>query len=61
VTSEVADVEYLCSDYYDQEGEAGLLWSDPAIGIGWPSERPLLSEKDARNPPLHVTRDDLPG
>ncbi len=52
VTSDVADVEYLCSDYYDSDGESGLLWSDPAIGIDWPTRWPLLSEKDARNPLL---------
>jgi dTDP-4-dehydrorhamnose 3,5-epimerase len=60
VTSDVADVEYLCSDYYDPTGEAGLLWSDPAIGIDWPTRWPLLSEKDARNPQLSVSRQDLP-
>jgi dTDP-4-dehydrorhamnose 3,5-epimerase len=60
VTSDVADVEYLCSDYYDPTGEAGLLWSDPAIGIDWPTRWPLLSDKDARNPQLSVSRQDLP-
>jgi len=60
VTSEIADVEYLCSDYYDPTGEAGLLWSDPAIGIDWPTRWPLLSEKDAGNSPLNVSRNDLP-
>lgn len=59
VTSDVADVEYLCSDYYDPEGEAGLLWNDPAIGIVWPTSWPLLSEKDARNLRLDVSRQDL--
>jgi dTDP-4-dehydrorhamnose 3,5-epimerase len=59
VTSEVADVEYLCSDYYDPGGEAGLLWSDPAIGIHWPTDWPVLSGKDASNFPLDVSRQDL--
>ena len=60
VTSEIADVEYLCSDYYDPGGEAGLLWNDPAIGIQWPTSWPLLSEKDASNRRLDVSREDLP-
>ena len=61
VTSDEADVEYLCSDYYDPTGEAGLVWNDPAIGIQWPTSCPLLSEKDARNLRLDVSRKDLLG
>jgi dTDP-4-dehydrorhamnose 3,5-epimerase len=60
VTSDVADVEYLCSDYYDAGGESGLLWSDPAIGIDWPTRWPVLSEKDACNALLRISREDLP-
>lgn len=59
VTSEKADVEYLCSDYYDPGGEAGLLWSDPGVGITWPAGKPRLSEKDAVNPRLSGSRLDL--
>ena len=61
VLSEHADVEYLCSDYYDPGGEAGLLWNDPAIGVQWPTDWPLLSEKDAANLPLDPARPDLLG
>ena len=59
VTSDVADIEYLCSDYYDPGGEAGLLWNDPVVGIDWPVDWPLLSAKDAANPPLDPVRSDL--
>ena len=59
VTSDHADVEYLCSDYYDASGEAGLLWDDPLVGIEWPIDCPLLSGKDAANPPLGAHRTDL--
>ena len=59
VTSEKADVEYLCSDYYDPGGEAGLLWNDPGVAIGWPAGNPRLSEKDAGNPLLSASRNDL--
>jgi dTDP-4-dehydrorhamnose 3,5-epimerase len=52
VLSDQADVEYLCSDYYDPGGEAGLLWNDPAVNVEWPTSWPLLSEKDASNPVL---------
>jgi dTDP-4-dehydrorhamnose 3,5-epimerase len=59
VLSEHADVEYLCSDYYDPGGEAALLWNDPTVGVQWPTDWPLLSEKDAASPPLDPSRLDL--
>jgi dTDP-4-dehydrorhamnose 3,5-epimerase len=59
VLSDHADVEYLCSDYYDPGGEAALLWNDPAVGVQWPTDWPLLSEKDAASPPLDPSRSDL--
>ncbi|GIW42784.1 MAG: dTDP-4-dehydrorhamnose 3,5-epimerase [Candidatus Binatia bacterium] len=46
VTSEVAEVEYKCTDFYDPEGELRLLWNDPELAIPWPVEDPLLSPKD---------------
>ncbi|WP_411705568.1 dTDP-4-dehydrorhamnose 3,5-epimerase [Edaphovirga cremea] len=46
VLSDVADFEYKCTDYYDPANEGCLLWNDPALGIEWPLENPLLSEKD---------------
>lgn len=52
VTSETAEVEYKCSDVYDPTGELGVRWNDPAIGIPWPIENPVLSEKDAAAPLL---------
>ena len=50
VLSDVADVEYKCTDVYDPEGERGLLWSDPALAIDWPIADPILSERDRRHP-----------
>lgn len=46
VTSDHAEVEYKCTDYYDPQGELHILWNDPTIGIRWPTTEPLLSEKD---------------
>jgi dTDP-4-dehydrorhamnose 3,5-epimerase len=50
VLSDAAQVEYKCTDYYDPADEGGLIWNDPDVGITWPVEVPLLSEKDARHP-----------
>lgn len=52
VTSEIAEVEYKCSDYYDPTGELSVVWNDPQIAIPWPIEQPLLSPKDAAAPRL---------
>lgn len=47
VLSERAVVCYKCSDLYDPEAEQTILWNDPGIGIEWPVDDPVLSEKDA--------------
>lgn len=52
VLSETAIFLYKCSDVYDPQGEGGLLWSDPNVGIVWPVDVPLLSPKDSRFPLL---------
>lgn len=52
VLSEVADVQYKCTDLYFPEDEGGLLWNDPDVNIPWPVESPQLSAKDRRNPTL---------
>ena len=46
--SETALFTYKCSDFYAPDCEGGILWSDPDIGIEWPVESPLLSEKDSK-------------
>ena len=52
VLSEEADFFYKCTDYYHPQSEQGILWNDPAIGIDWPIQEPLLSAKDLRLPLL---------
>jgi len=61
VLSEDALFTYKCSDYYAPDAEHGIAWDDPDIGIAWPIERPLLSEKDAFYPRLRdMDEKDLP-
>ena len=43
---EVNDVQYKCSSFYDPETESGIAWEDPEIGIDWPIEDPLISQRD---------------
>jgi len=60
VTSDIAEVEYKCTDFYVPDDQRGVLWSDPTIGIPWPVRQPILSIKDLDYLPLRVDRDDLP-
>ena len=52
VLSDVADVVYRQSAYYSKEHERTLRYDDPSIGIPWPVDDPILSEKDAEAPAL---------
>ncbi|MBC7880601.1 MAG: dTDP-4-dehydrorhamnose 3,5-epimerase [Anaerolineae bacterium] len=55
VLSETAEFMYKCSDYYHPEDDGGVAWNDPEIGIDWPIESPILSQKDALFLPLAQT------
>ena len=49
VTSDLADVEYKCTDFYAPEHERSLAWNDPSVGVVWPlapGVAPVLSAKD---------------
>jgi dTDP-4-dehydrorhamnose 3,5-epimerase len=51
--SDNATLVYLCSDVFKPAREHGINPLDPAIGIEWPQEVPvLLSPKDAAAPTL---------
>lgn len=52
VVSEIADIEYKCTEYYDPSGESGLIWNDPDVAITWPLDEALLSSKDQLLPTL---------
>jgi len=52
VLSEEAEVLYKTSDFYSPQHERGIIWNDPEIGISWPVQNPILSEKDRHWPPL---------
>lgn len=39
---------YKCTNFYNKQSEDGLLWSDKDLGIEWPMDNPILSEKDLK-------------
>jgi dTDP-4-dehydrorhamnose 3,5-epimerase len=48
VLSETALFHYKCTEFYSPSDELALKWNDPAVGIDWPLQDPLLSERDAK-------------
>ena len=46
VLSEHVDIIYLLTDEYDPEDQYAIRWNDPDIGIDWPIDNPILSERD---------------
>lgn len=46
VTSEFAELEYKCTDFYDPRDELRIVWNDPDIAIQWPVRDPSLSPAD---------------
>lgn len=52
VLSDYVEIHYMCTSEYNPRGEGGIRWSDPDVGIAWPVERPILSERDETAPTL---------
>jgi dTDP-4-dehydrorhamnose 3,5-epimerase len=62
VLSDVADVLYKQTAYYDPAVERGIAWDDPEIGIEWPLalEELIVSARDAAAPKLAEIAAELP-
>jgi dTDP-4-dehydrorhamnose 3,5-epimerase len=60
VTSQVAQIEYKCTDFYDPADELHVRWDDPDIGIKWPIDSPILSPKDRAASYLRDVQERLP-
>jgi len=42
------EIQYKCTGIYNNKGESGIRWNDPAIGVEWPVKDPVISDKDAK-------------
>ena len=60
VTSDVADVVYKVSTYYDPATEAGFRYDDPEVGIAWPDVELVVSDRDRSAPTLADIAGQLP-
>ena len=47
VLSDLADLHYKVSRFYDPDDECGMLWNDSEVNIDWPSITPLIHQRDA--------------
>ena len=57
--TEDVEVQYKADNYYAPECDGHIRWADPAIGISWPLQPSILSEKDAKAPRLKARMDSL--
>ena len=47
--TDISEVLYKVDNFYSSTSESGLLWNDKDIAIKWPTNSPILSEKDNKN------------
>jgi len=52
VLSNEADVLYKVNQEYSPENERGIIWNDPTVGVKWPSNNPVVIEKDLELPTI---------
>ena len=62
VLSDVADVTYKVTSYYEPGGEGGFRFDDPVVGIDWPGggEQLLASPRDREAQTLAQIAESLP-
>ena len=59
--SDVAEVQYKASGFWNRDCERILRWNDPALAIQWPLQsagviEPLLAARDAQAPALSILK-----
>ena len=52
VLSDEVDVFYKVDNEYSPENDRGILWNDSDVGVKWPLEESLVSDKDKKQPLL---------
>ena len=49
--------EYKCTDFYYPDDEVTIIWNDSKLNIDWPSQYPIVSDKDKKG----ITLDEFLG
>jgi len=44
--SDFVEIQYMTTGVYNSQAEAGISFNDPAIGIDWPVDNPIVSARD---------------
>lgn len=60
VLSDLADVTYKVSSYFEAATEAAVAWDDADLSIEWPVSEPLVSQRDREAPALAEVAGSLP-
>jgi dTDP-4-dehydrorhamnose 3,5-epimerase len=60
VLTDIAEIEYKCTDFYDPAGQLGVAWNDPDLAIPWGVTAPIISDRDRANPTLRDVEALLP-
>jgi len=53
VLSDIAEVQYKVSNYYDSKLEREIYWNDPELNIDWKIKDPIISNRDLNAPLLN--------
>ena len=43
---------YMVDAYYDGTDTTAVAWDDPDLALEWPIKKPIISERDRKNPRL---------
>ena len=55
--SDVCEVQYKQTGFYEPTAEGGIAWNDPDVGVDWPFKDPILSKRDQNQSPLKQYRE----
>jgi dTDP-4-dehydrorhamnose 3,5-epimerase len=55
--SDVCEVQYKQTAFYQPATEAGIRWNDPDVAIDWPIQDPILSKRDQNQMTLKQYRE----